>query len=424
MNERSKDTLHVLIVGGGPAGCSCALTLVSLAQQLGRRVKVTLFEHKQFGRHYNQCMGVLSPPILQLMKECLGLDLPFELVQRRIDGYYLHTDKRSILLKDLSAGDPEPSLVTRRAQLDKFFLDQVRRVGVKVHKNLVTDLEFTGDKVNLYTESGSFKGDVVVGAFGLGRRMGSVLAKRVGYRSPDYLETVVTKIHPGHDRIQDFGQQIHAFLPGNPDIEFGAMVPKSNYITALVTGRRVTAETLNEFIESPKAKGVLRFPFWIDDIFKGTFPISPAGRFYGDRYITIGDSAGLVRPFKGKGVNSAILTGHYAAKIILERGITSEALSRIEEDCRELIGDLWYGRTVRHLTIWLSRLSLFDPVLAAAEKNSNLKQALFDSVSGQDLFHNIVHRIVKSPSIYSALACSFYSHLTGRANLPNKPPEP
>ncbi|MBN2290553.1 MAG: NAD(P)/FAD-dependent oxidoreductase [Candidatus Glassbacteria bacterium] len=412
MAERTEDSMQVLVVGGGPAGCSCALSLVRGAARLGRRVRVALFEHKLFGMHYNQCLGVLSPPILQLLKDFLDLELPPHLVQREVHDYWLHTGRRSIRLAD-SSPDSEPSLVTRRVELDRYLLERASQAGVEVYQHLATDLEFTGGKVILYTEGGSFKGDIVVGAFGLGRRMGSALARRTGYRAPDFLETVVTKIHPGPLRVEDIAREIHAFLPSDPEIEFAALVPKGEHLTALVSGRNVTSEVLKRFLASPVPAGILRVPVEVRDVFKGNFPISPAGRFYGDNYITIGDSAGLIRPFKGKGINSAVLTGHYAARIILERGITAGALSRIEDDCRELIGDLWYGRSVRHLTKWLSRHSLFDPVLAAAERQPDLRQALFDSVSGQDTFRNIVHRLAGSPSTGLALAHSFFSHLCG-----------
>ena len=295
-------TLRVLIVGGGPAGSACALSLVRQASRLGRRVKVTLFEHKSFGTHYNQCMGVLSPPIEQIMHDCLGLSLPGELIQRRVKGYWLHTDRRSIYLTDSSSADPELSLVTRRVFLDGYLLAKVESAGVDIFSTRVNDLEFNSDRVNLYAESGSFEGDVLVGAFGLDRQMCEALGRKTGYRAPDFLETVVTKMHPGQELVDSFGDQIHAFLPRRKEIEFAALVPKGDHITAIAAGGKVTSSTLREFLASPACSKVLKFPYQTDDIFKGNFPICPAKNFYGNRYITIGDSAGLVRPFKGKGI--------------------------------------------------------------------------------------------------------------------------
>ena len=413
MSDSTTDSpaLRVMIVGGGPAGCACALSLVRQAERMGRRVKVTLFEHKSFGTHYNQCMGVLSPPIEQIMHDCLALSLPGELIQRKVKGYWLHTDRRSIYLTDSSSADPELSLVTRRVFLDGYLLAKVESAGVDIFSTRVNDIEFNSDRMNLYAESGSFEGDVLVGAFGLDRQMCEALKRKTGYRPPDFLETVVTKMHPGQELVDSFGDQIHAFLPRRKEIEFAALVPKGDHITAIAAGRKVTSLTLREFLASPVCSSVLKFPYRIEDIFKGCFPISRAKNFYGNRYITVGDSAGLVRPFKGKGINVAILSGYFAARNILERGISRAALSQIEKDCDEQIGDLWYGRTARWTTSYLSRFSGLDPVLKVAENDQNLRQALFDSVSAHDSYRNIFKRIFSSPQLILKLAGAYGSHL-------------
>jgi flavin-dependent dehydrogenase len=337
------------------------------------------------------------------MSDKLGLELPEELVQRRIEGYWLHSDRGRIYLEDHSSDHPERSLATRRVLLDRFLTTRVLDAGVEVYGNRVTDVEFTGDEVSVYTEGGSFTGDILVGAFGLDRQMSDVLSRRTGYRSPDFLETVITKIHPGQQYVDSFGNDIHAFLPADPQIEFAALTPKGNHVTALVAGRRVTGATLRAFPDSPRCREVMSFPMGIDDIYKGSFPISPARDFYGERYITIGDSAGLVRPFKGKGINMALLSGWYAARNILQRGVTEAALSQVKKDFSEQIGDLWYGRAARWMAGLLSRYGLLEPVLRAARHNDQLRQALYDSVSARDTYRNILNRSM-SPGVLLAIS--------------------
>ena len=60
-----RDGGHVVIIGGGPGGAACATAVCRLAQSLGREIRVTVYEGKTFAgeRHYNQCVGVLSPPL-------------------------------------------------------------------------------------------------------------------------------------------------------------------------------------------------------------------------------------------------------------------------------------------------------------------------------------------------------------------------
>src|SRR5450756_2932734 len=89
--------------------------------------------------------------------------------------------------------------------------------------------------------------------------------------------------------------------------------------------------------------------------FKGRFPNSLAGRYYGDRYVMVGDAAGLVRAFKGKGVTSAVQTGIRAAETILRTGISCHAFaSDFAVANHDITGDLIYGRGMRLSLIHIS----------------------------------------------------------------------
>ncbi|MFH1069039.1 MAG: hypothetical protein V1794_05390, partial [Candidatus Glassbacteria bacterium] len=135
--------------------------------------------------------------------------------------------------------------------------------------------------------------------------------------------------------------------------------------------------------------------------------------FYGDRYILIGDSAGLVRPFKGKGINIALLSGYFAARNLIQRGWTRQAQSQIEIDFAEQIADLWYGRAARWMAKSLSRFSAMDRVIALAEHDQVLRQALFDSVSAHDTYRNILRRVMASPARLLRLGAAFGAQLAG-----------
>jgi len=146
---------------------------------------------------------------------------------------------------------------------------------------------------------------------------------------------------------------------------------------------------MNEFLDMPIIRRVLpnfsvagiRDP---DDLqfFKGRFPCSLAKRYYGDRYVLIGDAAGLVRAFKGKGVTSAALTGIRAAEVMLNYGISETCFAYYYDKAnQDIIRDFPYGRMMRFITNFMSRLRLFDPVLRAAQHNDDLHNALLDAVS-------------------------------------------
>ena len=111
-----------------------------MAAETGRQVHLTLLEGKQFKgqRHYNQCVGVISPPLPDLLEKKLGIPFPHHLCLLEIDGYVLHSKNDQILLQ----GDHENSLALRRVEFDEYMLDAVVQRGIPLLKARAVDLEF------------------------------------------------------------------------------------------------------------------------------------------------------------------------------------------------------------------------------------------------------------------------------------------
>lgn len=393
---------QVIIIGGGPGGVGCALALQRLARQMGRSIEITIVEGKQFTgeRHYNQCAGVLSPPLPSLMEEELDLPFPYHLSRDEIQGYILHTDREQVTLHETGA----PSIALRRVQFDAYMLESARERGITIRQARVVDMEILDSYVVVYTENAPLKADVVVGAFGLDEGTATMFARLTPYRPPKFLNSVVTKFHPGDDAMYAFGDFIHAFLPSNRRIEFGAVTPKGNHLTINIAGERVDIPTMQAFLHSSAAHKVLPDLARAGQIdahdlrfFKGRFPRSLAKHYYGHRYVMVGDSAGLVRAFKGKGVTSAVLTGVRAAHTILEAGVSHEAFHQHYRRANmDIIGDLPYGQVMRFFTNHFSRYHLLDPVVRAAQTNPYLEQSLFDAVSAHASYKQVMGKMMHS----------------------------
>jgi flavin-dependent dehydrogenase len=406
-----QDGGQVVIIGGGPGGAACAIVLCRLARSLGREIQVTVYEGKTFAgeRHYNQCVGVVSPPIRRILEDEIGIPFPWHLVQRRVSAYVLHGKRRSLVLPDTC---DELSYALRRVTFDAYLLEQAQAAGARIVHSRVTDVEIGDDGVIIYSESENRRAEVLVGAFGLDTGTAAALARATPYRPPRFLDSIVTKIHPPSDHPEivpaPTGQipsgRIHAFLPTTPHIEFGAVSPKGNHLTVNIAGAHVTAGWMDCFLQGPAHK-LLSFadreqPCNPKDFhyFKGRFPISIAKSFYGDRYVTIGDAAGLVRAFKGKGINAACLTGLWAARAIMTVGISARAFEHsYVRDCREILNDIPYGHFVRYLVIAASRLRQVDLALALAERYPPLRQAFFGAVSGSQPYHTIIWELLSAP---------------------------
>ncbi|MFQ5577131.1 MAG: NAD(P)/FAD-dependent oxidoreductase [Anaerolineae bacterium] len=399
-----RDGQTAVIIGGGPGGTACGLALLKLAHSLGRRIRVILYDGKAFvgETHYNQCVGVLSPPIQSIMAQ-LNVPFPHHLVQREVHAYVLHGEGRQIRLTE--AG--EPSYALRRVQFDAYMLDQARAHGVEVRESRVTDLEFLPDRVNVYAEGTNCRASVVFGAFGLDSGTATTLAQATSYRPPRFLTSLVTKVHPPPEAMSNFGDDIHAFLPRNPAIEFGAVTPKGNHLTVNIAGAHIDSRDIDAFLAYPPLRRLLHFadpacPYNPKDFvyYRGRFPISVARSFYGNRYACLGDAAGLVRAFKGKGVNSACQTALWAAETALTVGVSRRAFDdHYRRACRLILTDLPYGKAMRRLVIVGSRLGLVDRLIAAADHEPTLQRALFDAVSAHRPYRTVAAEVFHPPAL-------------------------
>lgn len=389
-----KDGQTVVIIGGGPAGASCAITLKNLARERNINLNVIIYEMKHFegGIEHNECAGVLSQPIEHIIEDMLKIPFPWHLVKRVVPGYYLHTNGTIIKLD----GEGEVSYALRRIQFDAYLLQKAKEAGATIITSKATDVEIGEKKVTVYSETKHVRADIVVGAFGLEEGTNRIFERETPYKPPKYLLTILTKFHPRgkyHD-LENTDGYIHAFLPSIKEIEFGAITPKADHYTINIAGARISSRSMDAFLQLPDVLEVLPENFKDSlnspDYHRGCFPIKPAKFFFGDRYVAIGDAAGLIRPFKGKGVNAACLMGIKAAETMMNVGISKDAFKTYVAGFREVIKDLPYAKMARRFVIWGAYYGFLSPIIQIAKENQTCKKALFDSISGKRMYRDIL----------------------------------
>ncbi|MDO8689460.1 MAG: NAD(P)/FAD-dependent oxidoreductase [Dehalococcoidia bacterium] len=383
----------VAVVGGGPAGASCAIMLRRLASTAGISLQVVLFEPKDFVVQRNVCVGVLSPPFRALLNQ-LGLALPEDIIQRRIKGYMLHSKKQTVMLEEKSGG--EHTLVVARADLDRFLLRGAQETGASVVGDTVVDIKPGPDHVVVSTQGGaSLPADVVVGAFGLDEKMLSVFEARVpGFRRPPVTKSILTEIPSSIEDVDTrMDNTVHAMLVGVvPGTEFGALTPNLDRVTVNIAGENVTDRDLDALLRLRWSRELVPNATLTEPRLYHAFPCGPARNAYGDRVVAIGNASGLLRPLKGKGINTGMITGIRAATTMIEDGISKRAFDAFYSRCHDLTSEFKYGGALSGLYHLADRVDALDAVLTLARRDPLLYQAFYDMVSGEGSYRDIIRR--------------------------------
>ena len=387
-----EDGRTVVIIGGGPAGASCAITLSRLAKRRNIDLNVVLYEGKDFGRseQFNPCVGVLSPPIEEILEKDLGIPFPHHLVLEEIPAYYLHSDDDEIKLE----GNGEVSRAVHRMLFDNYLIHEAKDAGVNIIRSRVTNIDIDSSGIMVYSENDNRRADVLVGAFGLDEGACKMFETTTRYRTAQYMSTILTKFYPEKEEMEKFGNCIHAFLPSLRGIEFGAITPKVDHLDINIAGSKVNWQWMDNFLLMPQVIKVLPSNFAMQrhelSYSRWQFPTAPAKNLFGDRYVTVGDAAGIIRAFKGKGVNTACVTGIKAAEVMMDVGISKEAFKDYYNSFSYITGDLPYGKAVRLLATFSAHFGLFSSMIQLAKEDKKFRTAFFNSVAGSKMFKKII----------------------------------
>jgi flavin-dependent dehydrogenase len=395
------NTHKVAIIGGGPAGSAFAIKLARLAKEKNLAIDIYLFEGKDFKRHHNQCVGILSPPLTEILTKDLGLTLPEGMIRSEVPGYELHTEHEAIFLENYHATSPASRTYSvRRKEFDQFLLDKAAENGVHVISSRVTDIEFCRDiyhdEVRIFSESDYLVANAVVCAFGLDNEMQDKLTRATHgkYKRPKkIMKTFVTRLDFSKKLLdKTYDKRIYPFLIASlKNVRFGAVTVKDEHIVVNVAGEKITSLNLKEFLGLRKVNEILPDEM-VQDIkyYSGQFPSSPARKPYGDRYVAVGDATGWLRPLKGKGINLAVITAVHAATVMVNEGFSKKHFEKYKELCKEFRQDYKYGMLVSLTLKFLIRSGILNVMMRKAKKNSRLHNILYDAVSAEKSYKQIM----------------------------------
>jgi len=390
-----KDGSRIAIIGGGPAGAFFAHFAHKYAEELGITVSVTIFDGKDFlkkgPKGCNLCAGVIAESLNTRLKD-EGIFLPEKRIINQLEGYCLHAEGRTLNLSHTDnetdrintvfrGNGPRFSSFPGVISFDDFIMTWAVDMGSQIVPQPVWDISFPENTADPLTISfgqkdsqDSYAADLVVCAFGVNTQLMSKM-QDLGfvYTPPKTLMTYQAEVLLGNDHISThFGKVIHVYMPQSKNIRYAMVIPKGDYITVTLIGKKdASPDLFKEFLELKEIQGKISCPK-PHCLCYPRITISTAKNPCTDRLLMVGD-ASFSRHYKN-GIESAFLTAQLAAEASFKHGIDAHSLRTyyIKRAKKIIRNDNRYGRLLFRLNDIISAVPILTNAhFTVAEKQDS-----------------------------------------------------
>lgn len=446
---------RVAVIGGGPAGSFFSYFLLSMAKQVDLDLDVDIFEPRDFNipgpQGCNMCGGVLYEALVQNLA-VEGINLPPSVVQRGMEYNMLHLDSGTALShtprheKRIAATfrgiGPRGLTEVKGGSLDDYLLQaaigqgarQIRSRVEAVGWDVPPDTQAPSSKrVKIKTKKGE---EQVYDFVAVATGVNTALLKQFenmdfGYHPPKTTKLVVREYPLGEKVVSRyFGPMFHAFLLDIPGLDYGAIIPKGDYITIclLSSHQELHTDTMDIFLNSPAVRRILPPDFAPDHAACLCGPrinVHGSEQPYGDRIVFIGD-CGVSRLYKD-GIGAAYRTAKTAAGIVIFEGISADAFRKhYLPFCKKMERDNQIGKLLFKMAGMIQKKPFGQRamvnMISSEQKRSvvkpySLSMVLWDMLTGgapyQDVLLHIMHPVHVTRFLWS-LILSFSHQLRTR----------
>jgi geranylgeranyl reductase family protein len=332
----------VAIVGGGPAGSSCA----AFCAMAGLRALI--LEREKFPRE-KVCGDCLNPSCWPVLERLQLTERVRDLPHSKLSSVeFISINGRGVTVDLPSGADGEISV--KRSLFDDLLLRRARELGANVHeKTTVTELS-RNDHWNIETASGdSFQARILIGADG----RNSTVAHLRNLLPRPARERVALQAHIPLPR--DFGNRIvlqflHEGYSGQASVN-------ETQLNLCLVGTPPTISTLRKWAEREFDLPANQPWRTITPLTRSPVPSAHENLFF------IGDAARVVEPFTGEGIYYALQSGELAANAaakILRGNDRNSILREFSRAHAEMYrGRLWINRLARAAVLRPQLGSLF-----------------------------------------------------------------
>ncbi len=406
-SKEAKSDYDILIIGAGPAGCSCAYQLS------GKGLKVALIDKAVFPRD-KICGDGLSPDVInQLHRIHPDLAQDFQAVAEKkgwsgvrfFSPNYNHIDIR---FKKATA-TKAPAFVSKRLDFDHFFLNHVKDLP-DIHLfqgQKVVEIESTETESIITTDQQTFKTKMLIGADGANSVVNRKLTGTKVIK--DHYCAGVRQYYSGVENFTHDGIELHYYkdiLPG-----YFWIFPLPNQQANVGLGMLSSEISKHRINLKEKLKDIIENHPNVKHRFANAKPMEKPKGFglplgsrkvscSGHRFLLLGDAASLIDPLTGEGIGNAIRSGRIAAdhlqQAFAQKRFDAEFNKQYDQ---EIYRKMWTElRISSYIQKILRHPKLFSFILNKAANNKSLQTLLTSMLNDIDLSKEL-----RKPSFYSKL---------------------
>lgn len=354
---------EVAIVGGGPAGSTCASELAK------NGVDVVIFDHSH--PREKPCGGLISSRIFE------KIDIPESVIEKHIDWLILESsdgDKIKIYQKSVA-------ITVMRQKFDNYLLNKAIKNGSNFFDKQIKKIYRKNNFWILESGKEKFKSKILIGADGCNSLVRKIVQEPINTNLLGHC----VGYHILHERehiTKNFLNAAELYFLGPPYVNIGYawIFPKTDYITVGIGAKLGTpnlSQSLEKFLKYHPAckrlsnsKGLFKHARIIPAISDASFFHLPT---CGKNWILIGDSAGHVNPLTGEGIFYAITGGKLAAKAYIENDITL-----YEKYWRKEYGsDLYWNAKIQK---FFYNPLIINNLIKIAKKDKKLQHLILDII--------------------------------------------
>lgn len=387
MNEQN-EKINVVVVGAGPAGIACALTIARAGK------KVLLVERGNFAGSKNMFGGALyKNAIEEFFPNFLKDGAPVERLIIKND-YVLMGDKDATTISYNKVSDDIQSFTVLRPKWDKWMASQAEKEGVCLAINTtVRELIVKDNKViGIKTDFEEYYCDLVVLADGVN----SLLAKQISLRkeipaknvalgvkevltlSPEIIEERFNLAEGQGCSVELVGGAMQSMLglgylyTNKNSIAIGIGVSLEELKQRKIKPFELLEEVKSHPVIEPLIKGAKLLEYSAHLISEGGFKALP--KLVCDGVLVVGDAAGLVNNVHWEGTNLAMSSGKLAALTVIDalnkNDFSQKILSQYEKALKKsyVVNDMRSYRNVMeivhanaesYLCFWIKKINEF-----------------------------------------------------------------